>query len=172
MKITRTDLKFLIPFLLYVAFGIWGAYTFKYVENHKALTIAFKWFAAPSIILGVIYSYYSVFKRGAEQAQWKKVLGLIALSIIFTLMFLRSSQGYLILWNAHFGKQDQITLKGTVSRLDYPKKKKMLNSYAIYIEVDITGERINLDVPTNDYKVGESFEKKMIKGSLGIIYSH
>jgi hypothetical protein len=172
MTVTKTDLKYLIPFLLYVILGLWGSYTFEYIDNRKALNLAFRWFIVPSFVLGVVYSYYSVFKRSPSQALWRKVLGLLALTLVFTLLFLRSSQGYLILWNAHFGDQKEVVLRGIIDKLDYPKKKKPLNSYAIDIKVEDTGELINLDVPTNDYQVGETFEKKMKKGSLEIVYSH
>lgn len=172
MTITKTDLKYLIPFLLYVILGLWASYTFEFIDSRKALNLAIKWFMIPSIGLGFIYSYYSVFKRGPAQAQWKKIAGLLVLTLAFALMFLRSSQGYLIFWNAHVGGQKEVVLRGMVSRLDYPRKKKPLNSYAIDIEVEDTGELLNLDVPTNDYKVGETFDRKMKKGCLDILYSH
>jgi hypothetical protein len=172
MTLTKTDFKYLIPFLLYLILGLWGAYTFEYIDNHRALNLTIKWFMLPSIILGVIYSYYFVFRRGPAQAQWRKVLGLLGLTLAFTLLFLRSSQGYLIFLNAHFGTQKEVVLRGIIDRLDFPKKKKLLNSYAIYIKNEETGELLNLDVPTNNYRVGEVFEKTMRKGSLDILYSH
>ncbi|WP_156126361.1 hypothetical protein [Hymenobacter sp. DG25B] len=171
MEINKTDLKFLTPFLLYLIFGIYNSHIYNYIDNQKTLRLTFDWFTAPSIILGFIYSYYSIFQRGAQQALWRKAAGLLALTSIFTLLFLTSSQGYVILWNANFGNQDKIILHGKVSKLDYPKNKKPLNSHAVFIKISNTNKIINLDVPSNNYVVGQIFEKKMIKGSLGILYA-
>lgn len=168
---TKTDLKLLIPILLYISFGVWASFEFDYLESHKALLKVFKWAIVPSIILGFYYSYYSIFKRGAEQALWRKILGMVGLTIIFTLMLLRSSQGYLIFWNAHIGNQKEIVLKGEIKKLDFPKRKKLLNSYTIFIYNRNIKDNVRLVVPTNNYLIGQIFEMKMIEGSLGIIYS-
>ena len=171
MEITKTDLKLLIPFLVYLIVGIYSSHIYNYIDSQKALRLTFNWFTVPSIISGFIYSYYSIFQRGAQQALWRKAAGLLALTSIFTLLFLTSSQGYVILWNANFGKQDKIMLQGKVTKLDYPKGKKPLNSYAIFININNTNKSISLNVPSNKYVVGHIFKKKMIKGSLGILYA-
>lgn len=171
MTITRTDVKLLIPFLLFVILGLWGSYSFPFIESHKAFTLSFKWFIVPSLILGVIYSYYSVFLRGPQQAKWRKVVGLFTLTLIFALLFLRSFQGYLVLCNAYIGKQEELAIRGTVHQLDYPKKKKPLNTYAIVVGFNNKEQSIKLDVPSNGYIIGQVFERKMRKGSLGLLYS-
>jgi len=168
---TKTDLKLLIPILLYIGFGMWASFEFAYIESHKALLLVFKWAIVPSIIIGFYYSYYSLFKHGADQALWRKILGMVGLTIIFTLLLLRSSQGYLIFCNAHIGNQKEIVLKGEIKKLDFPKRKKLLNSYTIYIYNRSINENVRLDVPTNNYEIGQIFEMKMIEGSLGVLYS-
>ena len=87
-------------------------------------------------------------------------------------MFLKSCQGYLILYNCNVGTQKIFLIKGQVTKLDYPKRKKPLNKYAIVIMTDDNKEIIKLDVPTNQYFVGQTFEKELRLGSLGFLYSH
>ncbi|MGZ5548911.1 MAG: hypothetical protein ACXWFZ_13285 [Nitrososphaeraceae archaeon] len=97
---------------------------------------------------------------------------MLAFTLIFTLLFLKSSQGYVVLWNAYIGKQEETIVRGIVNKIDYPRRKKLLNSYAIVITSKNTEQPINLDVPSNKYSIGIPFEKRMRKGSLGILYSH
>ncbi|GAA4377914.1 hypothetical protein [Hymenobacter koreensis] len=169
---TRTDLKIITFFLLYFFVGSWGVYFYEYAESQKALHLSFKWFIIPSAVLGVALSYYVVFLKGTEQAIWRKILGSVAILLVFIMVFTVSTQGFIILWNAQIGNQEKVVLRGTISELDYPEKKKPLNSYAVFINLDSTKENINLTVPTNDYRVGQRFERSMTRGSLGIVYSH
>ena len=172
MTITKSDLKLIIPFLLFLIGGLYCAYSADFIQNDKALSTAFKWFIVPSIVVGAFYGYRSTFGYDKKTPVWRNILGLLVLTLIFTLMFLKSCQGYLILYNCNFVTQKNILIKGQVTKLDYPKRKKPLNNYAIIIDTDDTKETIKLDVPTNKYFVGQTFEKELTLGSLGFLYSH
>ena len=111
MTITKSDLKLIIPFLLFLIGGIYGSYSTDFIQNDKALTTAFKWFIIPSVIIGAFYGYRSTFGYDKKTAVWRNVLGLLALTVIFTLMFLKSCQGYLILYNCNAGTQKNIFIK-------------------------------------------------------------
>jgi hypothetical protein len=168
---TKTDLILIVALVIFTSTGIWGSFSVKFIEDYEALGMTTKWFLMPALLIGGYYAYYSMIKHGPKQAQWKKVLGLFALTMFFTLMILRSIQGYLILWNCNFGKQSKVSINGVVTKLDYPRKKKLLNRYSIVVHLNNKSENIELVVPTNIYNVGQSFQKEMIKGSLGLIYS-
>ncbi len=172
MALTKSYLALTISFLLFIIGGLYGAFSADFIQNNKALSTAFNWFTIPSIIIGAYFGYLSTFGYNKKTAVWRNVLGLLAMALIFTLMFLRSCQGYLILYNCNVGIQKNILIKGHVIKLDYPKRKKLLNNYAIVIMIDDSKETIKLDVPTNQYFVGQIFEKELTLGSLGFLYSH
>lgn len=172
MTITKSDLKLLIPLIIFTIGGLYGAYSLNYIQSDKTLSITFKWFVIPSIIIGLFYAYRSTFGYEKKTAVWRNVLGLIALTIFFTMLLLRSFEGYLILTNCLVGQQTKTLIKGQVTRLNYPKNKKPLNNYKIEITTNDKLEIINIIVPDNSYFVGQTFEKEMTIGSLGFLYSY
>jgi hypothetical protein len=172
MTITKRDLKLIISFLLFLSGGLYGVFSVNFIQNDSALSTAFKWFIIPSVIVGAYYGYHSTLGYDKKTSLWRNILGLLALTLIFTLMFLKACQGYLILYNCSFGMQKTKLVKGQILALDYPRNKKLLNSYAIVIKIDENEETIKLDVPTNHYYVGQVFEKELTLGSLGFLYSY
>ena len=172
MTITKSDLKLITAFLLFLIGGLYGGNSVSFIQNDKALSTTFRFFIIPSVIIGGFYGYRSTFGYDKKTAAWRNILGLLTLTLVFTLMFLKSFQGYLVLYNCNIGVQKNILIKGRVTKLDYPKHKKLLNNYAIVIMIDDNKEIIKLDVPTNQYFVGQPFEKELILGSLGFLYSH
>lgn len=170
MTRTQTETKLLILFFLFFTGGIYSVNSEVIIQNEKALSIAFKWFSVPSVIVGAIFSYRSTFGCNRKTALWRNILGLLTLTLISTLATIISFQGYLVLLNCNVGKQKNIFVKGVVTKLNYPKRKKPLNHYAIVIKVDGKNETIKLDVPTNQYFVGQPFEKELTLGSLAFLY--
>jgi hypothetical protein len=162
--------KLIVFFLVFLAGGLYGGYSVDFIQNDKALAMTFRWFTVPSIIIGLYYGYRSTFGYNKETARWRNVIGLVTLTLILGIMSLKFFQGYLVFFNCNLGTQKQIVLKGQVTKLDYPKTKKPFNNYAIIIETD-SNESITLDVPTNEYSVGQIFEKELTLGSLGLLYS-
>jgi hypothetical protein len=53
----------------------------------------------------------------------------------------------------------------------FPKPKKLFDKNSINVLLSDMLETITLEVPTTEYSVGQIFEKNMIKGSLGVLYS-
>lgn len=162
--------KLILFFLIFLFIGLYGGYTMDFVQNEKALSMTFKWFTIPSIIIGLYYGYNSTFGYNKEIAKWRSIIGLLTLTLIIGIMSLKSFQGYLVLFNCNLGTQERIVIRGQVTKLDFPKSKKPFNNYAIVIETD-SNESIVLDVPTNEYSVGQIFKKELTLGSLGILYS-
>jgi hypothetical protein len=170
MTFTKKDLTLLIPLLVFLLLGFYWAYSVDFLQYDKVFSISIKWFVAPTIIVSTYYAYYSTFGYDKNSALWRKLLGLLALTLIFSLMILRAFQGYLTYYNCNFGTQTKLTVKGIITRLDFPKTKKPLNTYSVELLTDNTHELIKLEVPTKNYSVGQFFEKEMIVGSLGILY--
>lgn len=81
MKLTKTDLYYIIPFLSFVAIGMLGAFNFPFREDKKALALTFKWCLVPSLLMGGWYSFYGAYTRAPEQAKWRKYLGVFALTL-------------------------------------------------------------------------------------------
>ena len=170
MTFTKKDLTLLVPLLIFLFLGIYLAYLVDFLQYDKMFSISVKWFILPTIIVATYYAYYSTFGYDKKSALWRKILGLLALTLIFSLMILRAFQGYLIYYNCNFGTQTKLTVKGKITRLDFPRTKKPLNTYSVQLLTDNTQELIKLEVPTKNYLVGQFFEKEMLLGSLGILY--
>ena len=171
MTITKRDYILIILLLIFLIGGLYGSLSVDFIEGDKAIAIALKWFIIPSIFIGIYYAYYSTITADKKAATWKNYLKLIFMTGIFFLIFLKSFYGCLILYNCNIGTKSIVILKGHVTSLDYPKRKKLLNSYKIVIEKDQDLQKIKLDVPTNKYIVGQIFVKEMTLGSLGLLYS-
>ena len=150
--------------------GLYGGYSNDFIQNDKALSATFKWCTVPSVIIGLYYAYCSTFGYNKKIAVWKNSLGLLMLTAIIGIIFLKSFQGYLVFFNCNLGTQETVLITGQITELDYPKNKKPFNNYTIIIETH-NNEYIKLDVPTNKYFVGQPFEKELTLGSLGFLYS-
>jgi hypothetical protein len=168
MKMSQKNI--ILLFILFLSIGLICGYSFDFIQNDKALSLTFKWFTIPTFILSAFYGYKLSFGFNEKVSFWKNTLQLILAMVLFGLMFLKSFQGYLILYNTKFGKQEKIIVKGQVKELKFPKNKKLLNNYSIIIRTE-KNEIITLDVPTKNYYIGQIFEKEMFKGSLGFLYS-
>ena len=170
MQIGNRDLKLIIFFLLFIIGGIIAGFSKDFIESNRALNITFKSCILPVVAMSAYFAYQSTFDTRKQVALWRRVLSMIVLTFIFGMMFLKATQGYIIFYNCKIGEQKQTVVKGEVVKLKYPKNKKPLNNYSIEIKL-IEKDLITLDVPTNEYYIGQTFEKDMIKGSLGILYS-
>jgi hypothetical protein len=168
MNLTKTDIKFIVVFLLFVGVGLWGSFYFGIREDKTALKLSVQWFIVPSLIIGSIYGYYGGYKRSPEQALWRKLLAVLALTLVSTLIFLRSFQGYIWIANCQIGKQQDVFISGVIIKIDKPERKKLLNSYTIYVED--SNRTVALDVPGEVWAKGQFFQRRLRRGSLGLIY--
>lgn len=80
-------------------------------------------------------------------------------------------QGYLILFNCKTGRQTEKQISGQVYLTNFPRPKRIFDKNSITIMSNGNHVLIDLEVPSNDYSIGQVFNKRMIKGSLGILYS-
>jgi hypothetical protein len=98
-------------------------------------------------------------------------LGRIAITILVTSLCYRATQGYIIYFNCNIGQQIEKKITGKVLLIDFPKPKKIFDKNSIVITLEDSEEKIALEVPTDNYYVGQIFTKKMFVGSFGILYS-
>jgi len=170
MRFTKKVLILFIALLVFLLIGIYLAYSVDFLQYDKVFSISVKWFGLPTVIVATYFAYQSTFGYDKKAALWRKVLGLLGVTLIFSLTILRAFQGYLIYYNCNVGTQTKMTIKAKIIGLDFPKRKKTLNSYSVQLLTNNTQELIKIEVPTNKYSVGQYFEKEMMLGSLGILY--
>lgn len=167
MTINMKIIKILVPLVLFIVVGLFGIYSQDFVQTNKSFIY---WFIIPSFILGVYYTF-SLTPKYDKNKGGGVALGRIAITIFVTFLSYRAIQGYIIYFNCHVGRQIEKEITGKVSRVDFPKPQKFFDKNSIVITLDDTEERIALEVPTDDYNVGQVFRKKMFIGSFGVLYS-
>lgn len=173
MKIFRNDFVLISLFVLFVLFGVLGIVSVPFLQSDKSFSLALKYLLLPSLVAGGYYAFRATLgykNNRTEVAMWRNILGLVIMSFLCSLIILKSFEGYLVLYNCNFGLQKAVSVKGGITSTNYPKKKKPLNSYSITVMTD-KGKVFELRVPTMEYTQGQFFEKEMIIGSLGIMYS-
>ena len=99
MTFTKKDWTLLIPLLVFLFFGFYFGYSVDFLQYDKVFSKSIKWFILPSLIIGTYYAYYSTFGYDKKVALWRKILGLLALTLIFSLLLLKAFQGYLTYYN-------------------------------------------------------------------------
>jgi hypothetical protein len=81
--------------------------------------------------------------------------------------------GMILFINSSFGQQSEVYLKGTViDKYEYSSSRKA--EYNLTLQNFEDGKIYKFDTfgtETQKYKINDRFEKKMYKGSLGLIYS-
>ena len=124
MTFTKKDLTLLVPLLLFLFLGFYLAYSVDFLQYEKVFSISVKWFILPTIIVATYYAYYSTFGYDKKSALWRKILGLLVLTLIFSLMILRAFQGYLTYYNCNFGPQTKLTIKGKIPSIYLPNPRE------------------------------------------------
>lgn len=170
MNVTKRDLQIIIPFLLFVSLGIYGSVYNEFIERDKPLSTTLKWFGVPSLILAIGYAYRATFGYDKTVAFWRNTIGIIVFTVICSMMFFVSFQGFLILYNCNIGEQKTYTLKGQIAyvRTSTNNKGKSMHS----IDLIRVGEKdtLTINVPHNHFYEGQSLTMEMKIGSLGYIY--
>lgn len=170
MTFTKKDIKFLIPFGIFITIGMYGSTSVDFLVSSPTFDKTFKWCGIPTLFLSLYYAYRATFGYPNQIALWRNSLNFIVITFLTLIMFFVSIQGILVLTNCKIGEQKEFLLTGRITKLHYPKKKKVFEKYTIEIERKAKGDLIKLDVPTNEYSQGQLFSKKMKIGSLGFIY--
>lgn len=160
-------IKKLIPLLIFVIGGVFGIFSKDYIQIKSSF---FNWFILGALPIGIYYTF-SLTSKYASNEGGGVALGRIAITIFVTMISFRAIQGYIILYNCNIGRQTEVYLKGEIIDINFPKPKKLFDKNSIEVSLKEPYNTIKLEVPTDRYLVGQTFEKVMTEGSLGIIYS-
>jgi hypothetical protein len=157
-----------IPLLLFIVVGIFGVFSKQFIQTNKmVLYLAI----IPAFGLGIFYTFwltphYNKVKGG------KVALTRFIITLLITAFTFRAMQGYIIYLNCYIGKQNDIQISGTITHTEFANNPILIfakNSIKVVLRTD--QEILNLEVPGKNYYIGQEFSKKMVLGSLGIIYS-
>lgn len=173
MKVTKRDLYIIIPFLLLLIIGVYGVYYLPYISGDQSFGFVKRYLLIPLIVFSLAYAYFSTFgyKQQITVAVWKNLVVFVVLFIMISMVNFLSFQGSVIIINKEFGAQNNYLLSGEIVKVDYPVPKKWGNKYRVFIKREIENDTIEMDVPTNNYRLGQKFKKEMKIGLLGFIYS-
>jgi len=156
----------LAALLLFIAGGVYGIFSKDYIQIYVPI---FNWFIILTFPLGIYYAF-ALTSKYDKNTGGGVALGRIAITIFVTMIAFRSIQGYLILCNCNIGRQTEVSVKGKITQLRFPKPKKIFDKNSIDILLSDDLKTITLEVPFDNYYMGQSFEKKLTRGSLDILY--
>ena len=156
----------LIPLALFIVGGLSGIFSQDFIQINNPI---YYWFIIPAFIIGVYYAFALTSKYERNKGGGV-ALGRIAITIFVTMLSHRAIQGYIIYSNCYLGRQFKKEITGSVFFTNFPKPKKAFDKNSIVIILNDTEEKITLEVPTDDYYVGQTFAKTMLIGSIGILY--
>ena len=140
------------------------------IQTNKASNDAW-WFLIPSVPVAIYYAYKSTFSYNKNLVFWKNLLGAIVCTIFYSLVLVKSFQGYLYIYNSSFGEQKNYLLQGFINYVKPPKyKNRVFSLYTIDLTLDSSQRKIKLATKTNIYEPGQHIEINMKLGSLGYIY--
>ena len=160
-------LKILLPLIIFIIIGSIGDYTLAYIQTDNTI---YYWFTIPAFILGIYYAF--ALTPGQPKSEGGRVaLNRIILTIIIFAFSYRAMNGYVIYSNCYIGKQTEKIITGKITEIHIRNRKLVFDKTKIDIQPDGSFENISFEVPGYDYSVGQVFSKKMIVGSLGILYS-
>ncbi|WP_187696156.1 hypothetical protein, partial [Xanthovirga aplysinae] len=155
----------------FVIIGISGVYSVDFLTDSTTLDATFDWLIIPVVSLSIFFAYHGTFGYKKEIPVWKNLIGMGALTFVFSMITFISFQVYLIRINCKLGEHKDYLLEGQITKLNYPENKKIGNKYRIEILRAKEMDTVELSVPTNEYFTGQKFRKMMKLGSLGFIYS-
>lgn len=172
MDIKNNNLKIIIPFLLLVVVGIYGMHSCSYISVDITFEFVRKYFLFPLMLYSLFYAYHGVFRSYKQTLLWKSILLFVVLTVMIGMITFVSLQGISIIINKEFGKQYKYHLSGQIIKLNYPVNKKIGNNYSIYVKRDNERDTIELNVPRNEYVLGQKITKEMKIGLLKFVYSN
>lgn len=164
------DIRLSLVLLIFLIIGGFGLNIFDFIDNTYLYHITNNWCKIPIIIISIYWSYRVSFGYNMKEVIWKNFLYFILMFIVCGMMLIVAFQGSLLIINNQIGKNKRYDLRGKIVKLNYPKNKKILAHYSVFINRNVENDTIELIVPTNEYNVGDEFEQDMKVGSLGIIY--
>ena len=160
-------LKILLPLIIFIIIGSIGDYTLAYIQTDNTI---YYWFTIPAFILGIYYAFALTAEHPKSQGGRIPLIRIVLTIIIFAFSY-RSMNGYVIYSNRYLGQQSERLVTGKITEIHIRNRKLVFDKSKIDIQPDGSFENISFEVPGYDYSVGQVFSKKMIVGSLGILYS-
>lgn len=155
-------------------------FAIDYFETATALRITSKFLLTPIVLCLLVFGpkfYYRKVKpldnnipKNKFREKARDVISIIMMMICSTGIFFGIAFSLIITTNKFFGNSEIVKVKETVEKYEpYITKNGRLRHY-IDFRNPKTQKIIHLEVYRN-YYVGEIFEKEMIYGSWGILYS-
>jgi hypothetical protein len=157
----------IVLLVLFTIGGIWGHFSKSFIEKYHGSV--YNWLIIPAVIIG-IFSAFVLTRKHSKNAADIAVKRIVFTVIAFAIS-LRIMQGYAILFNCHTGRQVEVYIQGEIIDVHHPAWKRIFEKNEITIFNDSDNERLSLEVPGPHYSKGEIFQKKMMIGSLGILYA-
>jgi hypothetical protein len=171
-KLTRIKYFWVLTLLLLllIAYGYYGMVVNAFTQTDIASRQAW-WFLIPAIPVATYYAYRCPFSYDRSQAFWKNLLGTIVCTLFFSLVLVKSFQGYLCIYNSSFGTKSDFNLKAFINYVKKPKYSgRLLSLYTLEVTLDSNQKKMTLETKINTYEAGQRLELSMKKGSLGYLY--
>lgn len=159
-----------ILLLALIAYGYHGMVVNEITQTDMAARQAW-WFLIPSIPIAAYYAYKSTFSFNRNLALWKNLFGAIICTLFFSLILVKSFQGYLCIYNSALGQQNNFQLKAFINYVKKPKfSDRLLSLYTLEVTVDSSQKKMILETKKKSYEAGQRLEINMKKGTLGYLY--
>jgi len=155
-------------FFGYIIIGIIPIFVFV-TEFNTPFYYSFKYLSLPILTL-TFYVY--LMKMPTYRRANGDVKGIL-LTMLYTVMFILFCSGYIIGFNAIFGKQTDYKIEGTIVSLSSISGGKGGAKYHVSIKNSMSDNVIKLDVSKHEYdklNIGQVYSAYWKVGSLGIIY--
>ena len=159
--------KILLPLIIFIVAGSIGAYSQVYIQTDSTV---YYWFVIPAFPLGIYYAF-ALTPQHPRSTGGRVALTRIAITIFVFALSYRAMNGYVIYSNCYIGKQTERVIAGKVSEVQIRDPKLPFDRNSIVISPDNSENSLSFEVPDGNFYVGQEFSKKMIVGSLGILYS-
>lgn len=172
MTLSKKDLQVIIPFILFVGIGMYGAFSVDFILRDNPMATTLKWCGVPTLIFAIYFAYRATFGYPQDVAVWRNIIGMLTFTVICSMMFFMAFQGFLILFNCNIGQQKDCQMKGIITKIKSTKSKSGRNSYTLWLHREFENDTIKIDIPKNNFTEGQVFSKQMKEGSLGFIYSN
>jgi len=158
--------KILLPLIIFIIIGATGVFSQDYIQTDNTI---YYWFTIPAFILGIYYAF-ALTPQHPKTKGSRVALNRIILTIIIFAASYRAMNGYVIYSNCYIGQQTEKLVTGKVILLGNQERRRLLDKNSIVVLPDNSSNSISLEVPDYNYVVGQEFSKKMMVGSLGILY--
>ncbi|HCQ13708.1 MAG TPA: hypothetical protein DIU01_10640 [Flavobacterium sp.] len=153
--------------------------SFDFIEVEPAVSWTMKYFALPILIITTPNCYFIYLKyiKQHEKKEYKSkiwiqlrtIFRIFSLTLGITAIFIATTLSIIILSNAYIGSSKTINLNSKIIDYYTLTNKGQIRHY-IKIQVQQLDRTIDLKVQ-EPYQVGQTFEKTLLIGKWGLLYS-